>query len=383
MTGWSAMAGTHEFVVPDDTHAHQLADALASHGFAYVTGRKSRRGGWVVTAVDDGPYPADATGHRMIEAVGRAAAVIARQHGGYAEGGSRCDVSQLQIIRGPDAPIVCTNPGARPPTPTIVVVAPPPATALALTPDHAEDKPIDLSGLDEVPWPELGHAHGDAEDIPGLLRALADPFGDWDQTLAELFGDDLLHQGTCYSATAPALPFLSRMIASGALPARQRLDLCVWLLYAADRWADGLLADADRAAVEGRPPQPQAWTLDVHLAVDELVPALLTRWETEPPAVRFALACLAALFPHHGRQIGDRITSMAQGFDGTEPGAYLRLAEALVHTRDDEALAVATDIVAWEESHDPDWLNAADLVVGVRAGHVLAEGALRPLSNTE
>ncbi|GAA2915820.1 hypothetical protein BXY51_009197 [Actinoplanes cyaneus] len=383
MAGWSAMAGTHQFVVPDDERAHELAQALASHGFAYVSGRSSPRGGWMVSAVDEGPYPVDVTGHRMIDAVGRAAAVIARQCGGYPEGGSRCDVSMVQILRGPDAPIVCTNPGARPPMPGIVVVDPPPPALLALTPDHAEDTPIELSGLDEIPWTELSHAHGSAEDVPDLLRALADPFGDWDQTLDELFGDNLLHQGTCYSATPPSLPFLARMIASGALPAKQRLDLYVWLLVAADRWADGLLADAGRAAAEGRPPQPAAWSLDVRFTVDEQVPALLTRWETEPPAVRFVLACLAALFPHHGRQIGDQITGMVQELDGTRPGAYLQLAEALVQTRDDQALAAATDIVAWEESHDPDWLNAPDLAVAVTTGHVLAEGALRALSNTE
>jgi hypothetical protein len=319
----------------------------------------------------------------MIDAVGRAAALVARQHGGYPEGGSRCDVSMLQILRGHDAPIVCTNPGARPPTPSIVVVDPPPAVPLALTPDHAEDTPIELSDLDEIPWTDLGHAHGSAEDIPDLLRALADPFGDWDQTLDELFGDNLLHQGTCYSATAPALPFLACMITSGALPAKQRLDLYVWLLIAADRWAAGLLADADRAAVEGRPPQPAAWSLDVHVTVDEQVPGLLTRWETEPPALKFALACLAALFPHHGRQIGDQITSMAQEFNGTRPGAYLQLAEALVHTRDDHALASATDIVSWDESHDSDWLDATGLAIAVKAGHVLAKGALRALSDTE
>ncbi|MFG1994460.1 hypothetical protein ACGFJ7_31260 [Actinoplanes sp. NPDC048988] len=368
--------------MPDDTRARELAQALSLHGFAYVAARPST-GGWRVSAVDEGPYPVDVTGHRMIDAVGRAAADIARRYGGYPEGGSRCDVSLVRILHGPAAPIVLTNPGARPPAPTIVVVEPPPAAPLSLIPDHAEDTPIDVSGLDGIPWAELSHAHGSAEDIPDLLRALSDPFGDWDQTLDELLGDDLLHQGTCYSATPPALPFLARMITSGALPAKQRLDLCVWLLVAADRWADGLLADADRAAAEGRPPRPATWSLDVHFAVDELVPALLTRWETEPPAVRFALACLAALFPHHGRRIGDQITSMAYELDGTRPGAYLRLADALVRTRDGQALDAAADIVAWDESHDPDWLNAPDLTVAVRTGHVLAEGALRVLSDTD
>jgi hypothetical protein len=288
----------------------------------------------------------------------------------------------LPVLRSRDAPIVRTNPGARPPTPTIVVVAAPPAVPLALTPDHAEDVPIDLSGLDEIPWADLEHAHGSAEDVPDLLRALADPFGDWDRTLDELFGDNLLHQGTCYSATAPALPFLTRLITSGALPAPQRLDLHVWLLIAADRWADGLLGDADRAAAEGRSPRSEAWTRDVHVTVDEQLPALLARWETEPPALRFVLACLAALYPHHGRQIGEQLTAMAEEFDGTQPGAYLRLADALVQSRDDQAFAAAADIASWEEGHNPDWLDATGLTVAVRAGHVLARGALRPLSST-
>jgi hypothetical protein len=286
----------------------------------------------------------------------------------------------LPVLCGVDASIVCTNPGARPPTPAVVVLAPPPRTSLALTPDTARDVPIDLSGLDDIPWADLGHAHGSAEDIPELLRALSDPFGDWDSTLDELFGDDLLHQGSCYSATAPALPFLSRMIVSGALPARQRLDLYVWLLIAADRWADSLLGDADRAVVQGGLPIPATWTEDVHLTVGEQLPELVSQWETEPPAVRFVLACLAGLYPHHGRPIGDQISLMAQEFHGTQPGAYLLLAEALVYARDDRALAVAADIIAWETNHDPGWLDVADVTTAVKAGHVLAEGALRALS---
>ena len=187
-------------------------------------------------------------------------------------------------------------------------------------PTTPKTRPLTCLGWTKFLRAHLEHAHGSAQDIPDLLRGLADPFGDWDQTLDKLFGDDLLHQGTCYSATAPALPFLSRLITSGALPAKQRLDLYVWLLVAADRWADGLLADADRAAAEGRLPQPEASSLDVRSTVDEQLPALLTRWETEPPAAKFVLACLAALFPHHGRQIGDQITRMAQKFDGTQAG---------------------------------------------------------------
>lgn len=381
MAGWSAMAGTHEFVVPDETYAQELAKALAAYGFPEVKARPSDGDDWRVTALDEGPYPVDALGHRQIEAVARAAAAIARQHSGYARGGTRCDVSQLRLLRGPDAPYVSTNPGARPPIPTITVVAPPPPAPLPLTPDEAQPRPVELPGLDDVPWAELEHAHGSADDVPELLWTLAtSPADDWDETLDELFGDDLLHQGSCYSATAPALPFLTHMIVSGTLPARQRLDLCVWLLLASGQWAGSLLAHADAALVQNRPPEPAGWTEEVHRTVGEQLPALLTRWAAEPPAVRFVLACLAGLHPHHGRRIGAEVDAMAREFHGTRPGAYLLLADALVDGRDDQALALATDIVAWEDGLDPGWLDATNVTATVRACHVLADGALRALN---
>ncbi|MET8832664.1 hypothetical protein ABZV78_01920 [Micromonospora sp. NPDC004540] len=369
-------------MVPGEEQARGLAEALSTHGFAYVTARPSPRGGWLVTVLDEGPYPVDTVGHRTIEAVARAAGAIAREHGGYANGGSRFDVSRLPGHRQAEAPVVRTNPGARPPIPTVVVVPPPPSAPLALTPDIAvEDVPIDLSGLDDVPWAELSHAHGSAEDIPGLLRELADPYGDWDEILDELFGDDLLHQGTCYSATAPALPYLSRLIRSGALPARQRFDLHAWLLIAAARWADGLIGGAEVALARGEPPRPASWTEAVYRAVDEELPALLAGWEVEVPAVRFVLAALAGLHPVHGRQVVGRITAMAEEFEGTRAGAYLRLAEALVQGRDEPAGKLAAAIVAWEEGLDSDWLDAPGVAVAVRAGQVLAEGTLRALSD--
>jgi len=382
MAGWSAVSGTHSFVVPDEEQARTLAQALATYGFALVTAGPTRRAdGWTVTAFDEGPYPTDVAGHRTIDAVGRQAAVIARQHGGYPEGGSRCDPTLLARIRPTNARIEHTNPGARPPVPAVVLGTPPPPALLGLVPDRATDTPIDLTGLDEVAWVDLEHAHGGADDVPDLLRALTDPYGDWDQTLDELFGDDLLHQGTCYSATAPTLPFLTRMIVSGALPAKQRLDLYVWLLIAADRWADDLLADADRAAVQNRFPTTDEQTQEVHRTVAAQLPTLLARRNAEPPAVRFALACLAAFYPHHGHQIGDHIAGMAEQLEGTRPGAYLQLAHALVQAHDGRAPALATDIVAWEDDHDPGWLEAPDVTTAVKAGHVLAEGALQVLSD--
>ncbi|MER5458050.1 hypothetical protein ABT008_25075 [Micromonospora sp. NPDC002389] len=381
MTGWSAVAGTHAFVVPGEDEARALAEELAGYGFSLVTAGPARHtAGWAVMAFDEGPYPPDAAGHRAIDAVGRQAAVVARRHAGYPDGGSRCDPSLLARIRPTGAAIEYTNPGARPPVPDVVIGEAPPPASLALTPDQVRDVPIDLSGLDEIAWADLEHAHGPADNVPGLVRALADPYGNWEQTLDELFGDDLLHQGTCYSATAPALPFLTRMIVAGALPAHQRLDLHVWLLIAAGRRAEEFLGDADYAAAKGRPPAVDEQVQQVHRTVGGQLPALLARWDIEPAAVRYALACLTALYPHHAHPIAARIADMADEFDGTLQGAYLNLAHALVRSPDDEALAIATDIVGWEPDHDPEWLDAPNVPAAVKASHILTEGALRVLS---
>ena len=63
-------------------------------------------------------------------------------------------------------------------------------------------------GLDTVDWGRLQHAYGPATDLPTLIRALTD--GDHvaaDAAIAQL-SHTICHQGTVYSASAPAVPFL-------------------------------------------------------------------------------------------------------------------------------------------------------------------------------
>ncbi|WP_042430056.1 hypothetical protein [Streptacidiphilus anmyonensis] len=76
-----------------------------------------------------------------------------------------------------------------------------------------------FSGLDQVDWSQLRHAYGPAEDVPSLLRDLASPV---EETVAEAeqgLWDSIVHQGTVYQATAPAVPFLARLASEGVRPA--------------------------------------------------------------------------------------------------------------------------------------------------------------------
>jgi hypothetical protein len=65
-----------------------------------------------------------------------------------------------------------------------------------------------LEGLDDIPWDRLGHAYGSAADVPAILRSIA--AGDAD-ALDELSAC-IVHQGTIYEATGPAIPFLIQLL---------------------------------------------------------------------------------------------------------------------------------------------------------------------------
>ncbi|GGR33087.1 HEAT repeat domain-containing protein [Streptomyces netropsis] len=136
-----------------------------------------------------------------------------------------------------------------------------------------------LDGIDDIDWAELEHAYGPADDVPGLLRAAGSvDAGVRDEALEELFSS-LCHQGSIYSATAAAVPFVAELAVDGP---GDRLAL-LWLLHGA---ADGT----------GREYQ------QVRRAVAVALPALLGLAADEDPDVRRTMvwivtACEEASLP--------------------------------------------------------------------------------------
>jgi hypothetical protein len=75
-----------------------------------------------------------------------------------------------------------------------------------------------LEGLDKIDWKKYGHAYGEAHDVPAMLRALTRLGADADddeisEAIQPLFST-IWHQGTVYSATAIAVPFLIELLAT-------------------------------------------------------------------------------------------------------------------------------------------------------------------------
>lgn len=71
--------------------------------------------------------------------------------------------------------------------------------------------------LDEIDWSALEHAYGSAGDTPGLIRRLRRE--DWPEAVEDLL-TSILHQGSVYSATLAALPYLVEVALDAGAPGR-------------------------------------------------------------------------------------------------------------------------------------------------------------------
>ncbi|MEM8534131.1 MAG: hypothetical protein AAGF95_25010 [Chloroflexota bacterium] len=79
---------------------------------------------------------------------------------------------------------------------------------------------MDIPGLDDTPWHTLKHAYGSAYDVPKDIRRLTSSSDVYrENALWHLFGS-IYHQGTVYSATVTAVPFLLQILVNTSLPDR-------------------------------------------------------------------------------------------------------------------------------------------------------------------
>ncbi|MFI0895597.1 HEAT repeat domain-containing protein [Streptomyces sp. NPDC020983] len=216
-----------------------------------------------------------------------------------------------------------------------------------MTSDQQDPALRALHGVDAVPWSGLRHNYGTAEDVPGLLRAVARDDGRAGSPGAEAV-DELLgllvHQGgwICPAATA-ALPYLLALAAVPALPQRLAVigtvEQLAWTAADAEpRFVDAgwpaawtgcrpvlvaLLADADpavrRAAVDvlALAPEPAADTLSL----------LRGLWERDAdhPARVAALAALGQVALAAGPDEARRTTVLLEGLLA-DPRPSVRLA---------------------------------------------------------
>ncbi|WP_369387624.1 HEAT repeat domain-containing protein [Streptomyces sp. CG1] len=94
-----------------------------------------------------------------------------------------------------------------------------------------------FTGIDEVDWASLRHAHGSAEDVPGWLRALASADSTERATALDGMHGALHPQGCVYDSTLASVPFLLSLVAREELP--DRGDIVELLVGIGAESADG------------------------------------------------------------------------------------------------------------------------------------------------
>jgi hypothetical protein len=160
-----------------------------------------------------------------------------------------------------------------------------------------------FTGLDEVDWSALEHAYGEASEVPAWLRGICSADASVrDKALSEMYGR-VLHQGSVYSATVAAIPFLARMAADPAVPGRSAvIRYLASVGESSADFGDGewMYEAAENAAValrETEAPVAQ-WCADAAAGV-RYAAALAAPWMLAPDAAaalikeRFALETVA------------------------------------------------------------------------------------------
>ncbi|MFJ7243414.1 HEAT repeat domain-containing protein [Kitasatospora sp. NPDC098652] len=186
-----------------------------------------------------------------------------------------------------------------------------------------------LAGLDDVPWAELRHSYGRADDVPAHLRAMqaGDREGDYPPSVQ--LANHIVHQGTRSQAAVYTVPFLVRMALDPRLVNRHRfVALLVAIAIGLDNnhLPDGYDPREDRdhlATVRGEAEDRARWIAEAtddeqrqwreasceqmlidaeaivssYNAVREALPALAVLLTSDSPELRAETANLFAWFP--------------------------------------------------------------------------------------
>lgn len=197
-----------------------------------------------------------------------------------------------------------------------------------------------FDGLDDIDWSQLIHAYGAATDVPGDIRALVSA----DEKVAKdalwrLLGN-IYHQGTRYTATAPAIPYL---VEAALAVAPQRAARIVELLGAivepaADIFLrDGLTVAGFRAVIAEEEARMSAqaraeyaeygtWPrveTEVYDAVLDQIPRLLSGLDRTSAEIQVSLLELLGYFPDQ-RNAVEKLT--AEIFADPNAGDVLQVA---------------------------------------------------------
>ncbi|MBM7439379.1 hypothetical protein [Streptomyces sp. HB132] len=242
-----------------------------------------------------------------------------------------------------------------------------------------------FTGIDDVDWASMGHAYGDASDVPDLLRGLASSDAGEREIALDAMHGAVHHQGDVYDSTVACIPFLFELVGTVGLPGRGEI---VDLLRSVegdgrdpeemDFWSDdddeyaawaGMLAEAesqvrarsgallellDDADEELRRALPGA-LVQLHNEPETVLAALSLRLagERDPNVLRALVAALGELGvrrPECTERAGETLAGLLPrdtrpGNTGLQLSALVQLVRCAPGRLPDRSVEIATDVM--------------------------------------
>ncbi|WP_229846422.1 hypothetical protein [Streptomyces atratus] len=173
--------------------------------------------------------------------------------------------------------------------------------------------------------------------------AFGEPYGSTGEFLGDL-ADSAAHQGTCTDTTVEAVPFLMELVCDDNIAPGSRLVLLGDLLRLAASGPAAAVSLADRITALGGAWEETAAEYLTRWAIGSELPRLLSRWEDESDAVRFALAALTALCGTRDRRALSGLAALPAPAGSPRADAVSLVAALLSNDR--EGLVPALDRLA-------------------------------------
>ncbi len=174
-----------------------------------------------------------------------------------------------------------------------------------------------LERLDLIDWGSLEHAYGPANDVPDLIRGLASEQETTREQALSTLWSNVIHQGTVYSVTSYAVPFLLELLESPPVKGKAELLVYVAALGCGNSYHDvhqHLFQETGVFQEEMKQPEwheriqrEVGWVEAARLAVVAGTPVYLTLLDDPDPEIRSCAAYTLAVGKMRAEEIVPRL----------------------------------------------------------------------------
>jgi hypothetical protein len=165
-----------------------------------------------------------------------------------------------------------------------------------------------LEDLEQIDWHALEHAYGEADDVPTLLRDLASQDEEVCGIALGKLSISIYHQGTVYSASAYAAPFLIELLENEATQDKEGILLLLASLVSGDAYQRHHLwmypeARKRDPAFQRELAEQVVWVDRTHEAVHQGLSTYLKLLSHPDPKIRMSAAYTLAQFKEDASSI--------------------------------------------------------------------------------